>query len=424
MRCLFLVLLFVAPVFGRPVPNLNTTAPHWKPQPPFYVPLGSVNLALHKPVTSSDDAPIIGELKMVTDGIKDGIETNQRGDGNWVELGPNTQWVQIDLQQKSRIFGVHIWHYYNDIRVYRDVIVQVSDDPDFEKGVRTIYNNDQNDSSGLGVGKDREFYESRFGQIIDARGANYEGVVARYVRLYSKGNTSDPVNQYLEVEVIGKAPNEKIDSAQFQANRAAMLRPKEHYFVASANAFIAQWDEKRGVEMLPPRYVNPWRAPSVAMGNYLPGTFRPAAKNTLPISATLANGPYLQADLGQHTRLYALLLPTHSLQDGETISPLNDFVVVAARDGNFTQNARVLFDGKRANLHKIKGYEKKHALLIDFGSQNGRGFDTRFLRLYSRRKVFDRSSRYWIDLIGVPTNLLERDRLMLWTTTYPPQPYM
>ena len=46
---------------------------------------------LDKKVTSSDDAPVIGELAMVTDGDKEGA------DGSYVELGPDKQWVQIDL---------------------------------------------------------------------------------------------------------------------------------------------------------------------------------------------------------------------------------------------------------------------------------------------------------------------------------------
>ena len=39
----------------------------YKPLEPFAVPFGTFNVALHKPVTSSDDSPIIGELAMITD---------------------------------------------------------------------------------------------------------------------------------------------------------------------------------------------------------------------------------------------------------------------------------------------------------------------------------------------------------------------
>jgi hypothetical protein len=83
-------------------------------------------------------------------------------------------------------------------RVYHDVVVRVADDPDFIENVRTVFNNDHDNSSGLGVGNDKEYWETYEGKLIDA-----QGVVARYVRLYSKGNTADDQNHYTEVEVYG-----------------------------------------------------------------------------------------------------------------------------------------------------------------------------------------------------------------------------
>ena len=86
-----------------------------------------------------------------------------------------------------------------EARVYHDVVVQVADDPDFIKDVQTVFNNDFDNSSGLGIGKDREYIEDSIGKLIDAK-----GVKGRYVRLYSKGNTSNDQNHYIEVEVFGK----------------------------------------------------------------------------------------------------------------------------------------------------------------------------------------------------------------------------
>ena len=48
-------------------------------RPPFFAPRGTVNLARGKPVTSSDPEPIIGELRLITDGDKRG------NDGCFVE---------------------------------------------------------------------------------------------------------------------------------------------------------------------------------------------------------------------------------------------------------------------------------------------------------------------------------------------------
>ena len=79
------------------------------------------------------------------------------------------------------------------------MIVQVADDADFIKNVRTVYSNDQDNSTKLGIGKERPYIETYLGKLIDAK-----GVKARYVRLYSSGNTANDLNHYVEVEVFGK----------------------------------------------------------------------------------------------------------------------------------------------------------------------------------------------------------------------------
>jgi hypothetical protein len=171
-------------------PNLEPIT--GRPRGPFLVPVGTVLLSRGKPVTASDMEPVIGDLSFVTDGKKSGE------DGYYVELGPGLQWVQIDLGQPDTLYAIVVWHYHSQARVYRDVVVQVSDDKDFIKGVTTLFNNDHDNTSGLGVGKDKEYIETYEGKLIDAR-----AVKARYVRLYSSGNTSNDMNHYVEVEVYG-----------------------------------------------------------------------------------------------------------------------------------------------------------------------------------------------------------------------------
>jgi hypothetical protein len=166
--------------------------PSDKPRPPFLAPKGVQNLALGKKVTSSDKAPITGSLDLVTDGDK---ESN---DNSFVELHRRTQWVQIDLEKRAKIYAILIWHAHNTYQVYHDVIVQVSDDPDFTQGVKTLFNNDYDNSSGLGVGTDKEYFETYEGKLIDAK-----GVEARYVRCYSRGSTYSALNRYTEIEVWG-----------------------------------------------------------------------------------------------------------------------------------------------------------------------------------------------------------------------------
>jgi hypothetical protein len=173
------------------VPNL-VQAPVKAPE--FLVPDGTTLLSKGKKVSSSDDAPIIGDLTLVTDGDK------EAGEGYFVELLDGTQWVQIDLEKSAALSAIWLWHFHSQKRAYNDVIIQVSDDAEFKTGVTTVYNNDYDDSSKLGKGSDSPYVESRFGLLADAKGAK-----GRYVRLYSNGNTSNEMNHYIEVEVFGKA---------------------------------------------------------------------------------------------------------------------------------------------------------------------------------------------------------------------------
>ena len=184
------------PLFvGTPVPIklANLEPARTGKRPDFMVPAGTVNLAKGKKVTASDSDPVIGTLDLITDGDKEGDE------GSWVELGPGKQWVQIDLEKEANIYAVMVWHFHSQARVYFDVVVQVSDDPKFEKGVTTIFNADAANELGLGAGKDLAYIETYQGKLIDTK-----GVKGRYLRLYSKGNTTNKLNHYIEVEVFGK----------------------------------------------------------------------------------------------------------------------------------------------------------------------------------------------------------------------------
>ncbi|HPX40355.1 MAG TPA: hypothetical protein PLF51_07950, partial [Candidatus Hydrogenedentes bacterium] len=145
-----------------------------------------------KPVTSSDKTPSMGKLPMVTDGDKGFQEKSL------VELDKGLQWVQIDLQKKHKLYAILVWHFHTSERVYHDFVVRVANDPDFTQDVVTLYNNDHDNSAGLGAGTDKEYVESNEGRLVDGKGTE-----ARYVRLYSKGNTSNERNNYVEVEVWG-----------------------------------------------------------------------------------------------------------------------------------------------------------------------------------------------------------------------------
>jgi len=180
---------------GTPV---KITKDPGKPREPFLAPKGVKNVALKRPVTASDNHPVIGTLDLVTDGNKEAVE------GAFVALGPGVQWVQIDLGSAMPIYAIVLWHEHKDPRVYHDVIIQVSDDKDFIENVRTIFNNDHDNSAGMGIGEDWGYFETNEGLLAPAK-----GVKAHYVRLYSNGSTGDDVNRYTEVEVYGRPDKAK-----------------------------------------------------------------------------------------------------------------------------------------------------------------------------------------------------------------------
>ena len=205
----------------RPAKHDRTQTPRRKSGEPFLVPQGTKLLSRGVEVTSSEMEPVIGELEMITDGN----EEAQDGD-YYVELEPGLQWVQLDLGKPHALYAILVWHYYSprpadyvDMmqisdsdrpQLYQDVVVQVSNDPAFKKDVTTVFNNDHDNSSGLGKGKDETYVETSEGRWI-----NPKGVKGRYVRLYSRGCIclfrGKPVgsgwgelNHYIEVEVYGK----------------------------------------------------------------------------------------------------------------------------------------------------------------------------------------------------------------------------
>lgn len=143
------------------------------------------NVAEGKGVTSSI---YISNSAVITD--------TDKASYNLAGVGEGLQWVQIDLGQSYNINTVKQWHYFGDGRQYHDVIIRVSNDSGFSSGVTTVFNNDANNTAGFGNGTDAEYAESSSGKTV-----TFNTVNARYIRLYVNGNTVNPYNHFVEVEV-------------------------------------------------------------------------------------------------------------------------------------------------------------------------------------------------------------------------------
>jgi len=186
---------------GTPI---DVRAPHREPYrgydvppPQLLVPEDTRLLSTGCRVSCSAPKIAAKELALVTDGDKQFTQLS------YLELPPGLQWVQIDLTTQVVVQAICIWREQPDMRVYRDTIVQLSNDPEFSSDVITVFNNDYDNSTGLGKGGNKEYFEDHFGRRIKV-----DAVQARYLRVFSNGNTSDPYNHFTEIEVYGDLKDE------------------------------------------------------------------------------------------------------------------------------------------------------------------------------------------------------------------------
>jgi hypothetical protein len=164
-----------------------------KPLPPLLIPKDAFNVAPGKKIICSDKSVTAGDLAKLTDGDKEAEESSI------LLLHKGLQWVQFDLGGADEVYAIVIWHAFDTPKIYRSVIVQAADDSDFTENAQTLFNNDRENSAGLGIGADRQYFESNQGKIIDAK-----GVRARFIRLYSNGNSDSRLNEYTEVEIYAR----------------------------------------------------------------------------------------------------------------------------------------------------------------------------------------------------------------------------
>ena len=174
--------------------NLEPDPGPGKLRPPIMVPVGfDKKLTTEDTKVTTSEEAVTGENEYVVDGDKTPDATCM------LQLPGGFQFCHLDLGAEKTVSAVCVWHDQGDDRVYKDVIVQLGNDATFKKGVTTIFNNDHDNSAKLGKGSDKEYRERNDGRPIDGK-----LTMARYVRCYSNGSSSEPVNNYIEIEVFGK----------------------------------------------------------------------------------------------------------------------------------------------------------------------------------------------------------------------------
>lgn len=156
---------------------------------------GLTNVALGQSVTFS------GSTAQSPAFANDGLANNTN---NWVGLNTaGTGWMQIDLGSKKTVSQIKLWQYFGNGRTYHDVVVQLSNDPNFSAAQTvTVFNNDADDSVGLGQGTDAEYAETASGRTI-----HVDDVRARYVRFWANGSTTNNYNSWVEAQVFESPRN-------------------------------------------------------------------------------------------------------------------------------------------------------------------------------------------------------------------------
>ena len=159
---------------------------------------GLRNLAFGQPVSQTGDAGYDSGSSLATDG-------NMRN-AAW-DIGPKAtgHYRQVDIGGPWNIDSLRVWHELSDSRRirYKDVVIRLSTTADFSSDVTTVFNNDLDNSLGLGAGTDGEYDETESGKIV-----HFPPTRARYIRLHTYGNNHDDQNRLLEVMVGQRAPQD------------------------------------------------------------------------------------------------------------------------------------------------------------------------------------------------------------------------
>ena len=353
-------------------------------------------VARGKPVTGSAKA-YYGSLALVTDGNKEAYEDAA------VEISSHTQWVQIDLGRAYELWAVAVWHFHLQPAVFHDVVVQASNDPAFSQGVTTLFNNDANNSSGLGVGVDAEYWESHLGRVIEGK-----QTVARYVRLYSRGSTfSDPLNRYTEVEVWATEP-----TGPDWVPLPVVCPPAAAVDPASAAAACQAASALVGGAVDTPRTGPP---PLVPPGCRQWARGRPVSASSKPQTGALAQvtdgrkeaqagsavelppgSQWVQVDLGRERTLYYIGL-WHAFDEPGTI--VCGVLVQVSNDPTFSTGVTTLHNSDRTGCHgQDRGqdpfyFESNLGRLINAG-----GVNFRYVRCWSAGSTCGDARNRWTEI--------------------------
>ena len=251
----------------------------------------------------------------------------------------------LDLGGQYYVNGLAVWHYFGDPRTYHDVVVEVASRADFTDA-SIVFNNDTDNSLGLGAGTDEEYRERPAGKQVQ-----FAPLPGRYLRLWSSGNTVNAANHLTEVEVYG-AGNGSTDAVAVTGSHPAAR----------------------------------------ALGNLIdhdPATLADAG----------AGAQYLQLDLGATKTVNSLLV----MRDNTDMRTYRGVVYRLSTSADFSRGVSTVFHNDHDGLQGLglgPATDGEHQ-----ETENGRTvrfapLRARYVRVYSAGSNVDASNRYRELLVG------------------------
>lgn len=144
----------------------------------YFIVNASENVALRKPVYLTVPGESFNGSGSTISVINDGLSDPY---GAFATLSGTTGFAVIDFKDKYLVDKVitNAWHDWE----FSDVVIQLANDEQFTEGVYTVFNNDVDNSLGLGFGTDGPYKEKggSIGHVFE-----FEPVEARYIRFTNK----------------------------------------------------------------------------------------------------------------------------------------------------------------------------------------------------------------------------------------------
>ena len=168
-------------------------------------PSGLENLALGKTVTAKwavDDSN--AENNPTDHPIGDAVNGNKSAYTDHGEFGGDNRnessYMQVDLGDIKTISRINLYRFWQNDRIYKGTIIELSETADFSGIVYQVYNSDTDGTlHGRGLGSDATYAETANGLSLTLTAP----VDARYVRVYMHGSNRGNTNHIVELEVLG-----------------------------------------------------------------------------------------------------------------------------------------------------------------------------------------------------------------------------